>query len=79
MIPSSDVDLVIVDNTDLLDKIATVLQDIPWIREVKVGIPEIVTILAYQRKCSGSEGSDRSNGDDQHYTHSNAGFRSSCV
>ncbi len=58
MIPSSDVDLVIVDNTDLLDKIAAVLQDIPWIREVKVGIPEIVTISAYQRKCSGGEGCD---------------------
>ena len=36
MIPSSDVDLVVVDNTDLLDQIAVVLQNIPWIREVKV-------------------------------------------
>lgn len=58
MIPSSDVDLVIVDNTDLLDKVAAVLQDIPWIREVKVGIPKIVTISAYQRKRSGGEGCD---------------------
>lgn len=47
MIPSSDVDLVIVDNTDLLEKVASVLQDIPWIREVKVEISLIVTILAY--------------------------------
>lgn len=37
MIPSSDVDLVVVDNTDLLERIAAVLQEIPWIREVRVG------------------------------------------
>ncbi|KAK8800014.1 hypothetical protein WA588_002833 [Blastocystis sp. NMH] len=35
MIPSSDVDLVVVDNTDLLERIAAVLQEIPWIREVR--------------------------------------------
>ena len=37
MIPSSDVDLVVVDNTDLLERIAAVLQEIPWILEVRVG------------------------------------------
>ena len=36
MIPSSDVDIVIVDNTSLLEKVASLLTDIPWIREVKV-------------------------------------------
>ena len=36
MIPSSDVDIVIVDNTSLLEKVASLLIDIPWIREVKV-------------------------------------------
>lgn len=38
MIPSSDVDIVIVDNVDILDKVATLLSDIAWIKEVKVGV-----------------------------------------
>lgn len=38
MIPSSDVDIVIVYNEDLLDKVADILTDIPWIRTVKVGV-----------------------------------------
>lgn len=36
MIPSSDVDIVIVDNTSLLEKIAALLNEVPWIREVRV-------------------------------------------
>ena len=34
MIPSSDVDIVIVNNEELLDKVTAVLSDIPWIRTV---------------------------------------------
>ena len=37
MIPSSDVDIAIVYNEDLLDKVEDILTDIPWIRTVKVG------------------------------------------
>ena len=36
MIPSSDVDIVIVYNEDLLDKVVNILMDIPWVRTVKV-------------------------------------------
>lgn len=36
MIPSSDVDIVIVENVNILDKIAALLSDVPWIQEVRV-------------------------------------------
>lgn len=36
MIPSSDVDIVIVNHVNILDSIATLLSDIPWIQEVRV-------------------------------------------
>lgn len=41
MIPSSDVDIVIVNNEELLDKVTAVLSDIPWIRTVNVVIVDL--------------------------------------
>lgn len=46
MIPSSDVDIVIVDNIDILDKVATLLSDIAWIKEVKVGVSSVDLIYS---------------------------------
>ncbi|KAM7457451.1 hypothetical protein BLSTO_01787 [Blastocystis sp. subtype 1] len=54
MIPSSDVDIVIVDNTSLLEKVASLLTDIPWIREVRhiKGSVQVVKVVIDQTVMS---------------------------
>ena len=56
MIPSSDVDIVIVDNTSLLEKIAALLNEVPWIREVRVGDVWWASLVAHQGLGAGGEG-----------------------
>lgn len=52
MIPSSDVDIVIVENVNILDKVAALLSDVPWIQEVKVlirnGVNYSISVVLYK-------------------------------
>ena len=52
MIPFSDVDVVIVDNDILLEKVDSLLRDTPWIQKVNVGLKKHLN-LAHQWKCRG--------------------------